>query len=107
MKDAKGLYYAALASLLITWILFINGYAVSTSDNDQVQPAGKDYVNEKSVRPSCVCVASDNVSIKKHKVHIYIYIYVYIHIYIYISNWIIGYIHMQLCIQIQQNADSY
>ena len=30
------------------------GWADSTSDNDQVKPAGKDYLNVKPVWPSCV-----------------------------------------------------
>ena len=34
---------------LITWNMFTTGQAVSTSDNDQVKAAGKDYVNLKPV----------------------------------------------------------
>ena len=34
------------------------GYAVSTSDNDQVKAAGKDYANAKPVRPVYVRVAT-------------------------------------------------
>ena len=34
------------------------GEAVSTSDNDQISVAGKDYVNVKPVWPVCVCVAT-------------------------------------------------
>ena len=32
--------------------------ALSTSDNDQVKTAGKDYVNVKPVGPVCTCVAT-------------------------------------------------
>ena len=49
MKNEKGFYYVALASLLITWIMPTIEQAVSTSDNDQVKPAGKDYFNVKPV----------------------------------------------------------
>ena len=45
--NKKGFYSVALASLLITWIMFAIGQAVSTSDNDQVKTAGKDYLNVK------------------------------------------------------------
>ena len=51
--------------------MFTAGQAASTSDNDQVKPAGKDYVNVKPVWPKCVWVPAN------------IYIYIYIHIYIY------------------------
>ena len=47
----------ALASLLITFIFTI-GSAISTSDNNQVKAAGKDYVNVKPVWPVCVCAAT-------------------------------------------------
>ena len=57
--------------------MFTIGQEFSTSENDQVKPAGKDYVNVKPVWP--VCMYCDNVTInKKHKVYIYIYIYIYI-----------------------------
>ena len=46
--------------------MFTIGQAVSTSDNDQVKPAGKDYVNVKPVWP--VCVLS----------YLALYIYIYI-----------------------------
>ena len=55
MNNKKGFAYA---SLLITWILFIIGYAISTSDNDQVKPAGKDYMNVKPVWLVYVCIAT-------------------------------------------------
>ena len=59
--------------------MFTIGQAVSTSENDQVKPAGKDYVNMKQCVTS-VCMCCDNVTInKKHKVKIYIYIYIYIY----------------------------
>ena len=45
MKIKKGFCQVALASLLITWNIFITGQTVSTNDNDQVKAAGKDYVN--------------------------------------------------------------
>ena len=38
--------------------MFTIGCAVPTSDNGQVKPAGKDYLNVKPVWPSCVCVAT-------------------------------------------------
>ena len=38
--------------------MFTIGLAISTSDNDQVEPAGKDYLNVKPVWQSCVCVAT-------------------------------------------------
>ena len=41
MKNKKGFYLVALASLLITWIMFTIGPAVSTSGNDQVKQLGK------------------------------------------------------------------
>ena len=31
---------------------------VCTSDNDQIKPAGKDYLNVKPVLPLCACVAT-------------------------------------------------
>ena len=43
----KSFYLVALAYLLINWIMFPIGSAVSTSDNDQVKAAGKDYMNVK------------------------------------------------------------
>ena len=49
MKNKKEFLLIALASLLITWNMFTIGYAVSTSDNDQVKTVGKDYVNMKPV----------------------------------------------------------
>ena len=49
MNNKKSFYYVALNSLLITWIIFTIGEPVSNSDNDQVKPAGKDYVNLKQV----------------------------------------------------------
>ena len=38
--------------------MFTIVYVVSTIDNDQGKPAGKDYLNVKPVWPSCVCVAT-------------------------------------------------
>ena len=43
--------------------MFTIGWAFSSSDNDQVKAAGKDYikqvnVNVKPVWPACVCVAT-------------------------------------------------
>ena len=38
--------------------MFTIGYTVSASDNDQLKPAGKDYVNMKPVWTACVCVAT-------------------------------------------------
>ena len=38
--------------------MFTIEQAVSTSDNDQVKRAGKDYVNVKPAWPACVCVAT-------------------------------------------------
>ena len=52
--------------------MFTAGQAASTSDNDQVKPAGKDYVNVKPVWPKCVWVLAN--------IYIYIYTYIYIHI---------------------------
>ena len=49
MKNKKDFYSVALASLLITWNMFRIGWAVSTSGNNQVKAAGKDYVNVKPV----------------------------------------------------------
>ena len=37
--------------------MFTISSAVSTSDNDQAKPAGKDYLNVNPVGPSCACVA--------------------------------------------------
>ena len=38
--------------------MFTIGLAVSTNDNDQVKPVGKDYVNVKPVWPVWVCTAT-------------------------------------------------
>ena len=38
--------------------MFAVGLAVCTSDNDQVKPVGKDYVNVKPVWPAGVSVAT-------------------------------------------------
>ena len=57
-KKKKGFLQVALASLLITWNMFTIGQDVSTSDNDQVKGAGKDYVMVKPLRPVCVCIAT-------------------------------------------------
>ena len=38
--------------------MFTIGMAVSTSDNDQLKVAGRDYVNVKPVWPVCVWVAT-------------------------------------------------
>ena len=38
--------------------MFTIGLAISTSDNDQVEPAGKDYLDVKPVWQSCACVAT-------------------------------------------------
>ena len=46
-KNKNDFYEVALGSLLIAWIMFAIGQTVSTSDNDQVKPGGKDYVNVK------------------------------------------------------------
>ena len=58
MKKKKAFDQVALGSLLITLIMLSIGQAVSTSDNDQVKPVGKDYVDVKPVWPVCVCVAT-------------------------------------------------
>ena len=55
MKNKKDFYQVALASLLITWNIFTIEQAISTSDNDQVKAAGKDYVNVKPELPEFVC----------------------------------------------------
>ena len=60
--------------------MFTFGQAVSTSDDNQVKPAGKEYMNVKPVQTTCMCC--DNVRINKKTQFIYIYIYVYIYIYI-------------------------
>ena len=39
--------------------MFTIGLALSISDNDQVEAAGKDYMNVKPVWPVCVCVAAN------------------------------------------------
>ena len=68
------------------------GWAVSSNDNDQVRPAGKDHVIVKPVWPVCACVATMLQKIN-------------------ISNWIIEYIHIQLDIFIYSkckfNIDLY
>ena len=38
--------------------MFTFGKAFFTSDNDQVNSTGKDYVNAEPVWPVCVCVAT-------------------------------------------------
>ena len=43
-KNKKDFYEVAPASSLITWNIFTIRLAVSTSDNDQVKAAGKNYV---------------------------------------------------------------
>ena len=55
-KNKNDFYEVALGSLLITWIMFAIGQTVSTSDNDQVKPGGKDYVNVKPEPVWLVCV---------------------------------------------------
>ena len=47
MKNEKDFYYVALASLMITWIMFTIGQAALTIDSDQVKPAGKGFLNVK------------------------------------------------------------
>ena len=59
--------------------MFTIGLAVSASHNDQVKPAGNDYVNVKPVWPVCVCVAT---MLQKRKNTKFIYItYIFINIY--------------------------
>ena len=38
--------------------MFTFAQTLSTSENNQVKPAVKDYVNVKPVWPVCVCVAT-------------------------------------------------
>ena len=38
--------------------MFTFGQTVSTSDDNQVKPAGKEYMNVKPVQTTCVCVAT-------------------------------------------------
>ena len=92
-----------MASLLITWIIFTIGFAVSTSDNDQVKRAGIGYFNVKPAWPLCVvlrqCFNKQNTQSS--------YIYIYRERErkrereIKLDNRIIGYIHIQLYIYIQ------
>ena len=70
--------------------MFTFGQAVSTSDDNQVKPAGKEYMNVKPVQTTCMCC--DNVRINKKTQFICIYIYVYIYIYTYLNTH--TYIHM-------------
>ena len=58
--------------------MFVTGQGVSTSDSDQVKPAGKDdYVNVKPVRPASVFAAIKVVINKKHTKFIYLYTIIY------------------------------
>ena len=75
--------------------MFTIGITVFISDNDQLKVAGTDYVNVKSVRPVCVCVATMLQKTKKHKVRLRnfrillilkIYPSIYLHIGISILN---------------------
>ena len=77
--------------------MFTIGEAVSTSDNDQEKPAGKDYVNVKPVWPVCVCVAPTLQQTRKTN---YIYQYIYIYIYTYIYQYMYIYIYIYLYINI-------
>ena len=92
-KKKKGFLQVALASLLITWNMFTIGQDVSTSDNDQVKGAGKDYVMVKPLRPVCVCIATlftgpKNKKYKNikfvltnfHRILLILNIYIYIYI---------------------------
>ena len=49
MIDIKGFYEVALASSLITWIMFAICWTGPTTDNDQVKAERNDFVNVKPV----------------------------------------------------------
>ena len=56
-KDSKTSVFLLILLSFLEQLFFIKHF-LSISDNDQVKPAGEDYVNVKPVWPACVCDAT-------------------------------------------------